>query len=223
MTKAATLAKMTKRSRCTATHEAGHAVIAVRLKRWFEHVDVYSSETDPPTGTMSMSGALVRPRMYVPLNIPESLLVPRAPSQSSEAGATPNEPPRRPRVFDQELAEDSVIIALSGPIAESIYAKKSLPIMYTRGGLHDCNYAMEVLSDFDMKNYFRWFEQRAKIFLREYWPAIVTVADELVLRGRLSFRCVAVLATPLFLERDQADLDGEGDADQPSSAEQVAA
>ncbi len=66
-------------------------MIAVRLKRWFEHVDVYSSETDPPTGTMSMSGALVRPRMYVPLNIPESLLVPRAPSQSSEAGATPNE------------------------------------------------------------------------------------------------------------------------------------
>jgi len=167
---------MNKADRATAIHEAGHAVISVCFTRRFEYVDVFSRDAaNTPIGPLNACGAVVSPTVYQPHS-----------------------------KLDQELMEDSVVIALSGPIAESIYAKKSRAAVYICGGANDCEYVMQALSDFGLQIWFSKFEQRARMFVRQYWPAIETVANELVLRGRLSFAEVVSLTVPERHRREAA-------------------
>ncbi|TRO23294.1 hypothetical protein EQ828_09420 [Ectopseudomonas mendocina] len=196
-------------ARCTAIHEAGHAVA-----HWWNGQGIYSITARTRAETLAGPYIDRRGRESSAIaGMVEAASFISAPALALEYGhAMDNE-------LLAELVARDLLHAYSGPVAEAIYRRAGLDGVLWAAGYGDVKQALGLLAllpEGQRGNAERRAIARCRELVRRYWPAIETLANLLQERGRIEggdveeLLCAVTGESPTWRGNPLADLDKRG-------------
>ncbi len=196
-------------ARCTAIHEAGHAVA-----HWWNGQGIYSITAR--TRAETLAGPYIdrrgRESSAIAGMVEAASFIP-SPALALECFCGVDIP-HLPDMIERDL-----IHCYAGPVAETIYRRAGLDSVLWAAGYGDVQQAfglLALLSEGQRGNAERRAIARCRELVRRYWPAIETLANLLQERGRIEGRdvedllCSVTGESPTWRGNPLADLDRRG-------------
>jgi ATP-dependent Zn protease len=178
----------------TAYHEAGHAVVAVVLRRAITHVSIVP--TDECLGHVQHPTGVADPDRRTIENLKEQSLADSMAAAAAYLERLDGGWMTEARYgLRRSRARDDIAIRLAGPRAEKRFSGR----WDNRGARHDREHALDLAdrlandSSVTSKGILVHEDARADRILKENWPSVVAVADALLVKSHLTGREVRAI------------------------------